>query len=386
MNELLHLIDKYVIRSITDSAGKIIEVSEAFCKISKYSKEELIGKSHSLLRHPDMDDFLFRDLWETIVSGHKWHGKIKNRAKDGTFYWVDVNIEPNYINGKIATYTAIRTDITDKVLLEELNATLSEKIRVEVAKSTKQFELIQAEQLKSTKLSSIGSLAAGITHEINTPLTYIKGNFEMMKYDFEALPPSKIKDRILEDSKIIHEGIKRITNIVEAMREVSSVSTEVKEKVNLYSTLVTSLIVCNNRSKQVTKIYLNKKLFDINKDKNQHSFMALVQEQRIEQVWIIIISNALDELIKKEHYTDRRLNIDICSNDNKITIEISDNAGGIDEKIIKNIFEPFVSTKKSGGIGIGLNIAKKIIEENKGKISVINRVDGALFRVEFNKT
>lgn len=385
MSNLLHLIDKYVIRSITDSTGKIIEVSEAFCKISKYSKEELIGKNHSILRDPDMSSSVFRDLWATIKSGKKWHGTIKNRAKDGTFYWVDANIEPNYINGEIATYTAIRTDITDKILLEELNTTLNEKIKVEVEKSTKQLEHIQTEQLKSTKLSSIGSLAAGITHEINTPLTYIKGNFEMMQYDFDALPPSKIKDRILEDSKVIHEGIKRITNIVEAMREVSSISTEVKEKVNLYGTLVTSLIVSNNRSKQVTQIYLNKNLFDINKDKNEYSFIAFVQEQRIEQVWIIIISNALDALAKKEHYTDRRLNIDIFSDDDKIIIEISDNAGGIDKKVINNIFEPFVSTKKSGGIGIGLNIAKKIIEENNGKISVINRADGALFRVKFNK-
>lgn len=384
MNDLVHLIDKYVIRSITDTSGKIISASEAFCKISKYSKEELLGKNHSILRHPDMDSAVFADLWSTIKSGKTWQGKIKNRTKDGSFYWVEANVEPNYENGEITSFTAIRTDITDKVLLEELNTTLNEKIVSEVEKSKQQLKLIQKEQIKSAKLSSIGSLAAGITHEINTPLTYIKGNFEMMRYEIESLPQSDIKKGLLEDSELITEGINRITNIVESMREVSSVSNEIKEEVNLYHTLVTALVVSSNRSKHITKIYINDKLFDINTSKDEHSFMAQVQEQRIEQVWIIIISNALDELVKIPEYEKRRLNIDIYCKTDKIIVEISDNAGGIDENIIDNIFDPFVSMKKSGGIGIGLNIAKKIIEENNGKIIAQNKNNGALFKIEFN--
>jgi len=384
MNDLIKLIDKYVARSVTDTSGKILSVSEAFCKICKYSKEELIGRDHSILRHQDMETSFFKNLWATIQSGNSWEGKIKNLAKDGSFYWVYANIEPNYKNGKITTYTAIRKDITDTVLLEELNETLNEKIKSEVAKSTEQLEFIQKEQLKSVKLSSIGALAAGITHEINTPLTYIKGNFEMMKYDIEQLPESEIRDNILSDTEIITDGINRITNIVESMKEVSHTSNEAKEEVNIFNTLVTALIVSNNRAKQVTKINLNNKLFTMDRNKNELQMLAKVQEQRIEQVWIIIITNALDELVKIHEYDKRMLNIDITSTKEKIIIEISDNAGGIDDKIIENIFEPFVSTKVSGGIGIGLNIAKKIIEENNGTIVAKNIQNGALFRVEFN--
>jgi len=384
MDNLIQLIDKYVIRSIADPTGKIISVSEAFCKISKYTKEELLGKQHSILRHPDMDSSIFKNLWDTIQSGKTWKGKIKNRAKDGTFYWVDAVVEPNYENGKIVKYTAIRTDITDKVLLEELNETLNEKIAFEVKKSTNQLALIQEEQLKSVKLSSIGALAAGITHEINTPLTYIKGNFEMIKYDIEDLPQSETRDRILEDTEIISEGINRITNIVEAMREVSQVSSEAKEKVNIYNTLITALIVSNNRAKQVTKITLNNKLFDTDTAKDELHFDAMIQKQRVEQVWIIIISNALDELIKIPEYEQRMLKIEIFLKDEKIVVEFSDNAGGIDGKIIDKLFEPFVSMKESGGMGIGLNIAKKIIEENKGTMCAYNIDNGAMFRVEFS--
>jgi len=386
MHDLVKLIDKYVIRSVTDTSGVIISVSEAFCKISQYSKDELIGRQHSLVRHPEMDSAIFKKLWETIKSGKSWEGKMKNLAKDGSYYWVEANIEPNYENGKIVSYTAIRTDITDKVLLEELNQSLNEKIKHEVEKSTEQLELIQKEQLKSVKLTSIGALAAGITHEINTPLTYIKGNFEMIKEDIEDLPQSEVRDRILEDTEVISDGIKRIANIVESMKEVSQVSSEAKENINIYSTIITSLIVSNNRAKQISKINVNNKLFNIDMDKDEFKFNASVQKQRIEQVWIIIITNALDELIKVEEYENRMLNIDISSTDKKIVVEISDNAGGIDKKILENLFEPFVSMKESGGIGIGLNIAKKILEENNGTIVAKNIPNGALFRIELNIT
>jgi len=382
LHNSLKVIDKYVIRSITDTTGKIISVSDAFCEISQYSRKELLGKSHSLVRHPDMSSKVFEIMWKTIKSGKKWEGHIKNLAKDGTYYWVEAFVEPNFEDGRVVSYTAIRNNITDKILLEELNKSLHEKIKIEVAKSTEQLEMIQKEQLKSVKLSSIGALAAGITHEINTPLTYIKGNFELMKYDLEDLPKSEIRDRILEDSIVISDGLSRISNIVEAMREVSQSSTESREKINLYHTLRTALIISNNNSKQITKIYLNGELYSFDLDKDEFEYLSLIQKQRIEQVWIIIINNALDELVKKDGYDNRRLDINIFSKNDKIIIEFKDNAGGIPKEILGTIFEPFVSTKKSGGVGIGLNIAKKIIEENKGTIDVRNTDDGAIFRIE----
>ncbi len=384
LNASLEIIDKYVIRSIADAKGIIIDASKAFCDISKYSKEELIGKPHSIVRHPDMDKKVFQQMWSTIQSGKIWVGRIKNLAKDGTFYWVEAHIEPNFENEKIVSYTAIRNNITDKILLEELNKSLNKKIELEVAKSTKQLELIQKEQLKSVKLSSIGALAAGITHEINTPLTYIKGNFELIKYDLDELPESTIRDRILEDTEVITSGLDRISNIVEAMREVSQSSKESKEKTNIYNTLRTALIISNNRIKQVTKIYLNGVLYSIDSEKEATTYFSIVQKQRIEQVWIIIINNALDELVKIPNYEERRLDIDIFYEDNKVIIEFKDNAGGIKEKILAKIFEAFVSNKQSGGVGIGLNVAKKIVEENDGEIFARNITNGAVFRIELS--
>lgn len=237
---------------------------------------------------------------------------------------------------------------------------------------------------RNTKFLTIGQMAAGITHEINTPLTYIKGTNEMNKFDIDDMPASELKTRLLLDNKKIADGVNRISNIVESMREMSQVTSSVKEKSNLYSTLITILRLINNRSKHISRIYINDELFDVQlADKEKYKFFTYLNKQKIEQVWTIIINNALDELIKIDDYEKRKLSINISSDNNTIKITFQDNAGGINEGIIDNIFEPFISTKLSHGIGIGLNVAKKILDEHEAEIEVRNQNSGALFEIRF---
>jgi C4-dicarboxylate-specific signal transduction histidine kinase len=280
------------------------------------------------------------------------------------------------------TFVVVINSLEDKKKLETLNKSLNVKIKQEVEKSTKQLEMIQKEQLESAKLTSIGALAAGITHEINTPLTYIKGNFELMRYDIDDLESSEIKTRMKNDSIKIIEGIDRIANIIESMKEVSQVTGEKKDLVNIYSTIATALIVSNNSINQITNFYLNGEKFDINIDKNKFHFNAKVQKQRIEQVWIVIIKNALDQLIYIDKFENRKLTIDVSSTDKHVIVKFKDNGGGINQTIMDNIFEPFVSLKEHGGIGVGLNIAKKIVEDQGGEIVAYNENDGAVFEVK----
>ncbi|MFA6197209.1 MAG: diguanylate cyclase [Sulfurimonas sp.] len=124
MKKHLNIIDKYVITSATDLNGVITEVSEAFCKISGYSKTELLGKKHNIVRHPDQDNTIYKELWKTIKDAKSWHGEIKNRAKDGSYYWVDIVIAPTFdAQGVMDGYSSIRQDITDKKHVEELSVT-----------------------------------------------------------------------------------------------------------------------------------------------------------------------------------------------------------------------------------------------------------------------
>ncbi len=124
MQKHLGVVDKYVITSATDKDGVITDVSEALCRISGYTKPELIGKKHSILKHPDFDNSVYDNLWKTITTGNNWYGEIKNQKKDGSFYWVDVIVTPTLDkNGTIDGFSSIRQDITDKKRVEELSVT-----------------------------------------------------------------------------------------------------------------------------------------------------------------------------------------------------------------------------------------------------------------------
>lgn len=118
------IFDENIITSSTDTKGNIQTVSKAFCKISGYEKEELVGKNHNIVRHPDMPKSLYEELWNTITKGEIWKGEIKNLKKDGSYYWVKAVIEPKFNkNGDITSYFAIREDITDRKRIYELSIT-----------------------------------------------------------------------------------------------------------------------------------------------------------------------------------------------------------------------------------------------------------------------
>jgi len=119
--QILNSYDNNVIFSETDLKGKITNVSSAFCSISGYSEDELIGKNHNIIRHPDIQKEIFQDMWSTIKSGHKWQGDIKNLHKNGSYYWVRAEVEPIFSpNKKILGYRAIRHDITDSKEIEKI--------------------------------------------------------------------------------------------------------------------------------------------------------------------------------------------------------------------------------------------------------------------------
>ena len=124
MKKYIKIVDENVLTSSTDLDGNITYASEAFCEISGYTKDELIGTNHRIIRHSDMKESTYKELWETITSGKTWKGEIKNKKKNGDYYWVKASISPVFDNkGEIISYTAVREDITDKKIIEEISIT-----------------------------------------------------------------------------------------------------------------------------------------------------------------------------------------------------------------------------------------------------------------------
>ena len=122
--DYVEMVDKHVLMSSTDAGGKIISVSDAFCKISGYSEQELIGNDHSIVHHGDMSASVYKELWRAINRGKTWQGELKNRKKDGTSYWVQACISPVFDEqGSINSYTAIHEDISDRKRADKLSIT-----------------------------------------------------------------------------------------------------------------------------------------------------------------------------------------------------------------------------------------------------------------------
>jgi len=367
---------------VKDADNRYVECNQAFVNILKRPKDKIINKK--------VKDLLSNELAEKHAQQD-----LKLRTRDSIEYRERYNADATEVaiykifktaikkDGKNDGYIGAMVDITKH---EEQEVYLERKIKEEVQKNTQQAKAYEREKLRDVKFSAIGQLSAGITHEINTPLTYVKGNLEMLKLDMYDIKDKKLQEQLIGDVVILEDGLERIAKIVDSMREMSQQTRETKEEVNVYATLVTALTLAHNRSKQISTIYLNKKEFGIGLDKNEFTCLCTLQKQRIEQVWIVIINNALDELQKIEDFQERTLHINCHEEDGFVIVRFEDNAGGIEESILKDIFEPFISTKIHGGMGVGLSISKKILEEQGATISAFNENEGAVFEVKLQKS
>ena len=377
LEQYKNIIDISASITKTDLKGIITFVNDQFCKMSGYTKDELIGKNHNIIRHPDNPKSLYKGMWDTIKSKKIWRGSIKNRKKNGDTCYESTVVAP-ILNAKdvIQEYISIRQDITELYTKKEV---LRKRVKEEVERNLKLHQEREDERLSKEKFLIIGKMAAGITHEINTPLTYIKGNLELMMQDINELDDHiKQKSYLLDDCKTILEGTNRIASIVESMREMASQAKEMPQENNVYASLITALTISHNNSSPVT---VQKEPFKIGMNKQAHKFMAPIQKQRMEQVFIIIINNALDALKANRGFDTRAFDITLKEDDEYVIVSFQDNGGGINESILSKIFEPFQSTKSEGGIGLGLNVAKRIVEDHNGKIIASNHEDGALFEV-----
>ncbi|MDP2387417.1 MAG: PAS domain-containing protein [Bacteroidota bacterium] len=204
MSARMAQVDLACIVSEADLKGNITFVNDKFCEVSKYTREELIGKPHSIVRHPDMPAEAFKQMWATIGSGKIFRAEVKNKAKDGTPYWVDAIIAPVLgENGKPIKYIGIRYDITEnkqmqlqlqeqmqqmqqkeeelRQNIEEMNATQEEMQRVLVDSRSKQSEL-------NTRMAQVDEACLVSETDLKGVITFVNKKFcEVAKYAPEEL-------------------------------------------------------------------------------------------------------------------------------------------------------------------------------------------------------
>ncbi|MEH7085916.1 PAS domain S-box protein [Neobacillus drentensis] len=330
-------LDQSSIVAFTDAKGVITSVNEKFCEISKYNREEILGRDHNILNSGFHSKEFFKDLWKTIGSGKVWKGEIRNKAKDGTYYWVDTTIVP-FLNdqGKPYQYLAIRNDITERKKTEEVLH-------------------------RQDKLAAVGQLAAGVAHEIRNPLTSMKGYAEFLQLD------EKDPERI-EFLSIILDEIERVNTIVEdfmVLAKPKAVELEEKNVVPVIKNVV-SLLEFEARKKNVRLTF----------DCNQEIIQIECDENRLKQVFLNFIKNGIEAMPN-----GGELHVKTIIHDNNVQISIQDTGVGISKEKLKKLGEPFYTTKKNGN-GLGLMVSFKIIESHNGKVFVESELNkGTTFNI-----
>lgn len=330
-------IDESAIVAFTNEKGIIKSVNDKFVEISKYSREELIGQDHRILNSGFHSKEFFKNLWRTIGSGEVWRGEIRNKAKDGSLYWVDTTIVPFLNdNGKPYQYLAIRSDITERKQNEELIH-------------------------RQDKLAAVGQLAAGVAHEIRNPLTSMKGYAEFLQLDEED--PQR-----LEFIDIILDEIERVNNIVEEFMLLAKPKVVELEEKNIIPVLknILSLLEFEARKRNV----------NLHLDVEQEIVQIECDENRLKQVFLNFIKNGIEAMP-----SGGDLFVKAEVRNNNIEISIQDTGVGIPPETLKKIGEPFYTTKKNGN-GLGLMVSFKIIESHNGKVYIESEQNkGTTFKI-----
>ncbi|MFJ7682524.1 PAS domain S-box protein [Peribacillus butanolivorans] len=337
LEDMYYAINQSSIVAITDEKGIIVDVNDKFSEVSGYKRSELIGQTHQLVNSGYHSKEFFDDMWKTIQNRKVWNGEIRNRAKDGSYYWVDTTIVPFYtVEGKPFQFLALRYDITERKQTEEMLH-------------------------RQDKLAAVGQLAAGVAHEIRNPLTSMKGYTEYLQLD------EKDENR-LEYLGIIMDEINRVNEIVEEFLELSKPQPLILETKNIVPIIqnVLSLTEFDARKKNVILFF----------DCYHKEILIRCDENRLKQVLLNFVINGIEAMPD-----GGEIKVVTELKEEKVHISIIDTGVGMPPDQLRRIGEPFFTTKKSGN-GLGLMISFKIIESHLGRVFVESEVNkGTVFNI-----
>lgn len=328
--KIQHALDLYSIIAITSNDGTITYANKEFCRISKYSEDELIGQNHRILKSGFHSDSFYAGLWKTISSGHIWRGEVKNKAKDGTFYWVKTIIVPLLDGfGKPTEYVSIRTDITKEKEMQE-----------KLAESTDRL-------LKAERFSAIGEISSRLAHDLRNPLSIIKMESDLLNLK------NKNDEQIVQSCQKITKSIVRISDQIESVLHFVRTKQLRLEQTGILAVIehaVSQITVPNN-----IKVILPS--CDVS---------VVCDVQQIETVIENVVTNSIQAIRDYGSVTIR-----LTDEGNVAHLEIEDTGDGIHDDMLTRIFEPLFTTKRQG-TGLGLASVKKIIEQHRGTVSVKN--------------
>jgi PAS domain S-box-containing protein len=372
VSDYKHALDESAIVAITDQKGIIKHVNNNFCKISKYSREELIGQDHRIINsgyHPK--DFI-RNLWVTIANGKIWRGELRNRAKDGTIYWVDTTIVP-FLNeeGKPYQYLAIRSDITQRKLAEEQILKINEDLENKVRERT--LELTHALE-KEKELNEMKSRFVSIaSHEFRTPLSAILSSTSLVEHYVNPEQEEKRKKHIDR----IKSSVRNLTSILDDFLSLEKLEQGKVEAHNIEFNLREFIEDGIEEMEGMSKRKHQKFNFEFN------GVEEIYQDRKIlRNVLLNLLSNAV-----KYSPEGKEIHVKADVKDKRVVLSVRDEGIGIPKEAQKHLFDKFFRAKNATniqGTGLGLNIVKRYVELLDGSIRFTSKEhEGTTFIVEF---
>ena len=317
-------LDQAAIVATTDVKGRITFANDKFVEISKYPREELLGQDHRIINSGYHSKEFMRELWTTIAGGRIWRGELRNRAKDGSVYWVDTTIVPFLDERrKPYQYMAIRYEITERKRSED-------KLREQAA------------------LARLGEMAAVVAHEVKNPLAAIKGALQVIG----GRMPAESRDR-----SIMADIVARVDSLNDIVQDL--------------------LVFARPREPQIAPAPIADLLENIaalvHKDPAHASVGITISGARpvvpldLEQMRTVFLNLLLNAA--QASGPSGRIAVTIAADDLAATIAVADDGPGIPPEVRPRIFEPFFTTKHRG-TGLGLPTARRVVERHRGTIDV----------------
>jgi PAS domain S-box-containing protein len=353
-------LDEHSIVAITDSRGRITYANDKFCAISRFSRDELLGQDHRIINSGYHSKEFMRDLWTTITQGKVWKGEIRNRTKDGEYYWVQTTIVPFFdSDGEPIQYVSIRTDITELKKAESQIQKFNEELAKRVRERTAELEASNQE---------LEAFSYSVSHDLRAPVRHISGYIGLLR---QAVG-SSLSAEASKCVETIADSAKQMTNLIDDLLLFSRMGRaemklgEVDLDVLVQETIETLRLEIKHRNIVWKKAALPK----VNGDPSM-----------LRQVLVNLISNAVK-------YTRLRnpaeIEIGCCTQtDSETTVFVRDNGVGFEMKYVGKLFNVFQRLHTGDdfeGTGIGLANVRRIITRHGGRVWAEGKLEhGATF-------
>jgi len=344
-------MDEHSLVSVTDTKGNILYANDKFCAVSGYNRDELIDKNHRLLNSANQSKAYWHEMYQEVAKGGVWHDEVRNKAKDGHFYWVDTTIVPLYdAYNKLSGYTSIRTDIThQKEIIDNL------------AETKKQAEI--ANESKTDFL-------ANMSHEIRTPINGVIGMTNL-------LLDTPLSEEQQTFAKTVKSSAKSLLAIINDILDFSKVEAG---KLELESIDFDMGLLLHESGRTLYHHAEDKGLELIcPATPVEHQWFS-ADAGRIRQVINNLVGNAIKFTARGEvavYYSvlENEKTQNQTASQTKLLIEVIDTGIGLSEAQQAKLFKRFSqadgsTTRKYGGTGLGLSISKQLVKLMGGEIGV----------------